>query len=583
MNLIIRLIPFGAVISLNIFVQAARYEANMLVPCILTVVFILLINLFVAFILKRKDYFVFGISGVALIGSASVFLFPQIGQFYLEHVIEGLYLGLFLMAVVPLLVGIKPFTFFISARKYPRVIVNSENFLKLNNLMSALWAFLFLSGIIFTAIPYTGDETTQTIIATLVPIIILVGVGIPLSKYLPDYLTQNAPGEAIKFSSLAEAGEAMPYGLSKELSRGLNTVVQFELTGEEAGTAHIIIKDQKCEFKQGAHPSPDTIIKADSKLWLDIVNNKISGDKAYINKMFEIEGDPAIMLIFSDLFAPKNMQDVAKYEPRKIDYEYKSFEPGKIKNIVVFDGGPRGKEYSKTSFMVDNFIAGTENAGAKVDYFKLKDHKINHCIGCYTCWTKTPGECVYKDDMTVLRKKYREADLIIFASPLYIFNVTGILKDFMDRLLPVLKPYMLLDEKGYVKHSDRFPEKGEQGFVVFSASGFPDVEHNFDGLQEMFRLWDSHNEHTHLMGEFYMPAAEIITQPVYENRRKMIAEACCKAGKDVIEKGTIDKEYMQAVSFPGVTRTRFQKQADYFWEKLDGKASYLKEVSILKR
>ena len=50
---------------------------------------------------------------------------------------------------------------------------------------------------------------------------------------------------------------------------------------------------------------------------------------------------------------------------------------------------------------------------------------------------------------------------------------------------------------------------------------------------------------------------------------------------DVVKKGRIDKKYMQEVSFPGVSRTRFQKQANYFWETLDGKARYLKEVPKL--
>ncbi|MDM8565141.1 flavodoxin family protein [Candidatus Halobeggiatoa sp. HSG11] len=227
-------------------------------------------------------------------------------------------------------------------------------------------------------------------------------------------------------------------------------------------------------------------------------------------------------------------------------------------------------------------MKGAKSAGATTVYYKLSRLNIHRCDGCYTCWTKTPGKCIHKDDMTELRDKYREADLVIFVSPLYIFNVTGVLKTFMDRLLPILKPYMLLDEKGYIKHPDRFPEKGEQGFIVFSASGFPDVEHNFDGLQAMFRLWDSHNENTHLMGEFYMPAAEMITQSVYENRRKMIADACFNAGSDVVTKGKIAKEYMQIVSFPGVTRTKFQKQADYFWETLDGKGKYLTETPKLK-
>ena len=581
MNVIIRSIPFMAVILLNVLAQASRYKVDMLEPYILAMAAILLINLLFAFIVKRKDYFAFGISGVALLGSASVFILPEVGRFYLENIIEGLYLGLFLMAIVPVIIKIKPFTYFIAQEDYPQVIANSNNFLKLTNLMSVIWAFLFALGVILTAIPYSNDIAWQTVIATIVPITFLLTVGLPLNKYLPDYLMQNAPGERIIFSSIAEAGEAMPYGLSKDLSEGIDTVIQFELTGEEAGISHLIIKDKACKFIQGPHPKPETTIKADSKIWLDIVNDKLAGDKAFLNKMFEVEGDATILLIFSDLFAPKNLQDIAKYEPRKIEYDYKSFTPKKIKNIVVFDGGPRTKKFSKTSFMVDHFVAGAKSVGATIDYFKLRDHKIKHCSGCFTCWTKTPGECIYNDDMTELRKKYRKADLVIFASPLYIFNVTGILKDFMDRLLPLVKPYMLLDEKGYVKHPDRFPEKAEQGFVVFSASGFPDVEHNFDGLQGMFRMWDSHNEHMHLMGEFYMPAAEMIVQPIYDNRRELIERACFNAGKDVVEKGRIDKKYMQEVSFPGVSRTRFQKQSNYFWETLDGKARYLKEVPKL--
>ncbi len=76
--------------------------------------------------------------------------------------------------------------------------------------------------------------------------------------------------------------------------------------------------------------------------------------------------------------------------------------------------------------MVNNFIEGAIEAGANVEYFKLKDLNIHDYARCYNCWTKTPGECIYNDDMTMLRKKYREANLVVFASPLYIFNVTGI-------------------------------------------------------------------------------------------------------------------------------------------------------------
>jgi len=222
-----------------------------------------------------------------------------------------------------------------------------------------------------------------------------------------------------------------------------------------------------------------------------------------------------------------------------------------------------------------------------VDYNKLKDYYIKDCTGCYSCWTKSPGECIFdntkvKDDMSLLRKKFREADLVVFASPLYIFNVSGILKTFMDRLLPILKPYMIVNDKGNIMHPDRYPENGKQGFLVFSAAGFPEVAHNFDGLIGMFRAWDSHNENTDLMGEFYLPASEMIVQPIYKERKELIKELCIKAGKQIINKGYIDKQIMNSIQDPLVSKESFQQQANAFWESLDGKKSYMANVPKLQ-
>ena len=295
-----------------------------------------------------------------------------------------------------------------------------------------------------------------------------------------------------------------------------------------------------------------------------------------------MEGDATIMLQFADMFTPAT-KPIPKRKVKPITYDYKRFAPKKIKNIVVFDGGLRSNKNSKTSFMVSHFIEGAKQAGANVEYFKLKNYNIKECTGCYTCWSKTPGTCIFDhkkvgDDMQMLRKKYREADLVVFASPLYIFNVSGTLKTFMDRLLPILQPYMLLNNQGDIMHPDRYPEKGEQGFVVFSAAGFPEVAHNFDGLTGMFRAWDSHNENTHLMGEFYMPAAELIVQPIYQKRKELIKNLCVKAGKQIVAKGFIDKEIMHKIQDPLISKETFQNQADAFWEYLDGKRSYLASV-----
>ncbi len=380
-----------------------------------------------------------------------------------------------------------------------------------------------------------------------------------------------------KFETLDDAFRIMPYGLNKKLAKNIDAIVQFELSGLESQVSHLIIKNQKCEFIKSSHLHPTVTIKADSSLWLDITNGDVDAVEAYINKKYEMLGDASIMLNFDKLF-----DSSAKIEPIKDriqDYEYKSFESKKIKNIVVFDGGARSKKLSKTTLMVDKFIEGAKSAGANVEEYKLFKLDIHHCDGCYMCWSKTPGECVHKDIMGELQEKYRRADLVVFASPLYIFNVTGTMKIFMDRLLPLMKPYMLLDEKDeHIQHPDRFPEFGKQGFVVFSASGFPDVDNNFDGLKGMYRNWDSHNEHTYLMGEFFLPAAEMLPQPVYRNRRDAVEKACFEAGVQIVNVGKIDYKYMSVVSNPRVSNKVFQTQADSFWASLDGKEAYMKEM-----
>ncbi len=584
MKKIIKLFPFVAVIALNVLAEGSGFRMRNTMPFVLIIVGLISVNLILSFIFKVKNYFLYGLSGVAILGALAVIIFPSsIGQLYIENVIVGLYLGLFIVAFFPPLFKLDPFTFEYSKKDYPEAVTKGEQFLNINLILNYFWAVLFALGMVLTVITYHPDEAINSIIATLLPIIIQLAVGIPVTAKMPNYLMQKVGSEQIIFKSIKDLFASMPFGLNKENAKDINTVVQFYLTGKEPTIAHFIFADQKCTFVEGEHSNPKTTIKSDSDLWLKISNNEVSGDKAFINKEYIVEGDAAIMLKFASLFAPPNAsKKTKKAKPKKIKFEYKTFAPKKIKNIVVFDGGYRTEKFSKTTFMVNNFIEGAKEAGANVEYFKLKNYNIKDCTGCYTCWTKTPGACIFKDDMTMLRKKYREADLVIFASPLYIFNVTGIMKTFMDRLLPLMKPYMLMNEQGDTVHPDRFPEKGEQGFLVFSAAGFPEVKHNFDGLTGMYHCWNSHNQNSHLMGEFYLTAAEIIVQPVYAERKNMIADVCKKAGKQIIEEGKINKEYMLAVQDSTVSKETFQTQADLFWESLDGIKPYMTNVPKIK-
>jgi len=507
---------------------------------------LLLVNMITAIVLKIKDYFIYGISVVGITGITFLLIGGPIGELYIRHIITGLYVGLFIVSFFPPLFKMKPFTIVFSEGDYSKAVTRGAQFLKINLILNYLWAFLFFVAMILTNITYSSNEIFQTVLATAVPILLQVIIGIPMTMKLPRILMDVVKGNQLHFESIKELFESMPFGLNKKRAEGLDVIVQFVLTGNEPTIGYLTIKNQKCTYTEGKHKEATSTIKCDSKLWLDISNNDVSGDAAFINNEYQVEGDAGILLGFAKLF--RTEEDV---------------------EIKV-----KGK--SKTTLATKKFCEGLEAEGAVVEYIQLKDKNIKNCTGCYTCWTKTPGTCIFKDDMPELLEKYRAADLVVFASPLYIFNVTGILKTFMDRLLPLMKPYMLLSEDGYISHPDRYPEQGEQGFIVFGAAGFPDLDNNFDGMRAMFKMWDSHSENMHMMGEFYITAAEMLAQPVYRSRKEKILETCYNTGIQIVEEGYIDIEDMASVSDPGVSLSTFQSQLDMFWESMEGKEAFLK-------
>jgi len=184
---------------------------------------------------------------------------------------------------------------------------------------------------------------------------------------------QKTQGEQLHFKSIKELFEAMPYGLNQNLANEIDTIIQFHLTGEEPTNGYLTIKDLECTYTKGIHQNPKTTIKADSKLCLAISNNEVSGDQAFINKEYTADGDMTILLKLSDLFTPSTeLEEEVKEEPRKIKFAYKTFEPGQIKKIVVFDGGPRNTKFSKTTFMVNHFCREPNRLVLKLNILNSK-------------------------------------------------------------------------------------------------------------------------------------------------------------------------------------------------------------------
>ena len=230
-----------------------------------------------------------------------------------------------------------------------------------------------------------------------------------------------------------------------------------------------------------------------------------------------------------------------------------------MKVMAINSSARTGSGESKTELMLNSLIAGMRQAGAEVELVNLREKKVRYCQGCFTCWTKTPGICIHKDDMTnELFPKWVESDLAIYASPLYHFHVNAHMKTFIERTLPNLEPYLVPDETGATRHPRRYEKT--PGAVFLSVAGFPEM-HIFDQLSSWARYIFKDN----LKAEIYRPAAELLATPLGKSKGSEILQATEQAGRELIENGTVSSQTMEAITQTMGNTEDIGVMANMFW------------------
>jgi multimeric flavodoxin WrbA len=236
--------------------------------------------------------------------------------------------------------------------------------------------------------------------------------------------------------------------------------------------------------------------------------------------------------------------------------------------ITVFNGSPNA-EKGNTNVMVEAFLEGARSAGAETENVFLARKKIQHCLGCYVCWLKTPGRCVIPDDMAALLPKMAASDLVVFATPLYVDNVTGIMKNFMDRMIPVADPYFEKDAGGECRHkvdSAKVPK-----IMVISNCGFPEQSH-FQVLKLLFRRI-ARNMNSELVAEIYRGGGAVLSDKSFwlwfplRHYRSLLR----RAGEEVVRQGKIPAGLQEELEKPLMPEEQYIKGAEVYFKKELGK------------
>jgi len=255
-------------------------------------------------------------------------------------------------------------------------------------------------------------------------------------------------------------------------------------------------------------------------------------------------------------------------------------------NILVINGSPKG-EKSNTYQLTRAFLEGMRESGGAVETREMAVARLNirPCLGCFSCWNRTPGKCCISDDMAGVIEAMLWADVTVWSFPLYYFSVPGPLKNLLDRQLPMVLPFMAEDggETGSGSHPARYDMSGKRT-VLISTCGFYTAEGNYDGVRSLFDHICGRDQYTTL----FCGQGELFRVPELKQRTGEYLDLVRQAGREYMDGGISagTRSGLDRLLFP---RKVFEEMADASWgvteggEKADPSLSFTRQMAALYR
>jgi multimeric flavodoxin WrbA len=231
-------------------------------------------------------------------------------------------------------------------------------------------------------------------------------------------------------------------------------------------------------------------------------------------------------------------------------------------DIIAINSSPYMGD-GTTALILNPFLDGLRDAGAQVELFYTKSLKVHPCRGDYSCWLMTPGKCIHKDDMAMLIPKLAGADVWVFATPVYFDGISGTMKIFIERMLPLVEPFFEVRD-GHCRHPRRAGTKSGK-VVLVSSCGFWEMD-NFDPLLVHMKSI-SKNADREFAGALLRPHGS-------EMRRKSqggysaedVTAAAKEAGRQLAVEAQMSPETLRDVSRNLISLEQYLQGANHFFQ-----------------
>ena len=164
---------------------------------------------------------------------------------------------------------------------------------------------------------------------------------------------------------------------------------------------------------------------------------------------------------------------------------------------------------SDTDIKIDNNIMISEN----IKYFDLNKFNIKSCLGCYSCWVRTPSVCIIKDDAQLIYPNVAHSENLIYVTKIAYGTYDTTLKIFLERCLPTQQPF-IREYNGETHHVQRDVKMKNAIIIAYGAKN--------DKEKEIFKKLVNRNAHNMM----FETVDVIFTE--FENISRNVNEECMK-------------------------------------------------------